>query len=578
MAQIAKTVLIVILVLVMHDGFAQEVNLNDTEMTPVQTEELSTITIFVATEIVFVTVEEDTTERLLEETEDNVTSSSNLTVYVKPSKCVSDISKIRYPLYLSCSCLSIIACLAALIIYILIRKTVLFDTTTSPDGQGTNATKHWIHFNFLISFVMRDLAFIIILSLYIDRGPLWSSNLRAKRLQEAFHVYVNNSYFYWMFVEGLWVFLGVYKTMEFTQYKHTKVKTCIVGWVTPAVLTFIWSMIQEFRHSEQANFWEPSSLVCILGPIYLIILLNLLMMVYVLYRLRILLHRDSHGSLRLAKATLALSMLLGLNLIIPVSILPLLENNLCTHQIVVLLNQVSSSFQGLFFAIFFVFTNKEIKQKLRPVRRELSQYMPIPRSMSQSSRGSRSSTSVRTNLTRISQSSNASPNGSPRISRTSRFSQSPLLYNSRGSTGSYNSPSPRGSPSANGSRSSQPSLYAKKSIGSYNGSPRASRSSSRASRPSQSILTYSTELSNGVVPHERQESQPTPTVSIIPPTPPSESHLLEESQTTQVEMTIPEESIVLQNGDSIQQPKVEKTLEEDINANDVTEPLTSSTV
>ncbi|XP_072027353.1 uncharacterized protein [Amphiura filiformis] len=254
-----------------------------------------------------------------------------------------------------------------------------------------------------------------------------------------------------------------------------------------------------------------SGIVCILSPIYLILFLNLLMMIKVLYHLKVILKNDRNARakwLKLAKATLVLSILLGLNLIIPVIITRPLEHMPCAHAVVGLLNQISSTLQGLVFAVLFVLVKTEIREHLKRVtERRYNRLSRGSRSLSQGSQrtGSTSGGTSSLNgnphskrgsrLSQVSRGSTASYNGnppSPRLSQASRFSQSSLMA-ARGSTASSNGnpPSPRRLRSSQVSRLSQSTpLAARGSTVSYNGtppSPHRSRSS-QASRLSQSSL------------------------------------------------------------------------------------------
>ena len=279
-------------------------------------------------------------------------------------ECEVNTTQVDIPLFLSCTCLSLLVCLVAFIIYIFIRKKMLFIKTSQPDRD---TTKHWIHFNFILSFILRDVT--IVTTLFLLHAQFNFSNLQARtHARTAFHVYAVIANFYWMFLEGFWLFVGVSFPNNYRQFSHMKIKTCLVGWLTPAVLVSIWTVSESIHpHTEMGNhFQEVPGIICILAPIYAILLLNLGMMIKVLRRLKDMLQSEQQKRYRLVRATVLLSFLLGMNFMLSVSIIPFLSRSKpCVFQVIGVLNDAASALQGFFVAVFYVLRNEEILNMIK---------------------------------------------------------------------------------------------------------------------------------------------------------------------------------------------------------------------
>ena len=225
-------------------------------------------------------------------TTEEANDTANLTA--NNFECEVNTTQVDIPLFLSCTCLSLLVCLVAFIIYIIIRKKMLFNKTSQPDRD---TTKHWIHFNFILSFIIRDVT--IVTTLFLSIAQFQFSNLQARtQTRKAFHVYAVIANFCWMFLEGFWLFAGVSFPNNYKQFFHMKITTCLIGWLTPAVLVSIWTVSESIHpHTETGNhFQEVPGIICILAPIYAILLLNLGMMIKVLHSLKHILQSERDKS------------------------------------------------------------------------------------------------------------------------------------------------------------------------------------------------------------------------------------------------------------------------------------------
>ena len=280
-------------------------------------------------------------------------------------QCVLYAAKVHYILYLLCTIQSVIACLTAFYMYTVIRKVrdIRMEKT------------HWINWNFMLSFILRDACIIALLSLYFAGVGL--PNQGVFRSVPYLILYFAIANFYWMFAEGLWLYIGVIYPLEFRSYRHTKVKLSLVGWVIPAVFACLYAVTMEAIPSLQTPFaagpFNKPYIVLILAPIYALLLINLVLMVRVLCKLSSMIHKsrtsfaNALSNKWLAKATIALVFLLGVFFIIPIIVLNALikAEKYCAQEIVHTITDAVSALQGIFVAIFYILGNEEVRKHTR---------------------------------------------------------------------------------------------------------------------------------------------------------------------------------------------------------------------
>ena len=285
-------------------------------------------------------------------TDDNSTNMTTAT------DCMVQMDKIHNLIYLIGTCASFIACFVACIIYIIIRDQIF---KIGPDKK--DETKHWINLNFVISFILRDILVIVLLvQSFTNEEPKRQNWPYIVTIFATYIIIVN---FYWMFGEGLWLYLGVFCAVKRTNFTYVKMKIFILGWLLPLILVLLWSAwaisVHTFGVSQQLH---APMYVFIIGPIYLLLLANLIMMIRVLHRLSGMLQYNRKR--RLAKATLAVTFLHGIQFFIPIIILSIMSRMSrgygCVVAVVSFINGLLSALQGLFVAVFYVFTNNDVER------------------------------------------------------------------------------------------------------------------------------------------------------------------------------------------------------------------------
>ncbi|XP_072035388.1 corticotropin-releasing factor receptor 1-like [Amphiura filiformis] len=306
----------------------------------------------------------------------DINFQTNVSNATETQKCKPwmNLTHVSYIIYISCTGASVLACLLAILVYIVIRNRIFGH---GPDTK--DSVRHWINWNFLISFILRDI-FIFVVVYYIVIG-------RPLRLLHAvvvvFYTFVLISNFFWMFAEGLWLYFGVFYVHQRPKWRYMKIKMCIIGCFLPGILASLWAVteavrvlftedftLQNVTRKEFYNHTDWPGLLWIVSPIYLLLIINLAMMLKLLWKFPGLFQYRPRR--RLAKAIIALAFLLGVPYLIPIVVVMALSETEYCHALqgVHLINQAMSALQGFFVAMFCVLTNKQVRLYCHP-------YIPI---------------------------------------------------------------------------------------------------------------------------------------------------------------------------------------------------------
>uniref|UniRef100_A0A1A9V251 Diuretic hormone receptor n=1 Tax=Glossina austeni TaxID=7395 RepID=A0A1A9V251_GLOAU len=188
-----------------------------------------------------------------------------------------------------------------------------------------------------------------------------------------FH-YFNLTNFFWMFVEGLYLYTLVVQT--FTTDNLGALQYALIGWGCPAVVTIFWSIVKIYTpHLENENFigltidcsWMRESHIdwIFQGPASLVLLLNLIFLVRIMWvlitKLRSANTLETRQYRKAAKALLVLIPLFGITYLL-VLVGP--EQGV-SRNLFEIIRAFLISTQGFFVSLFFCFLNSEVRQTLR---------------------------------------------------------------------------------------------------------------------------------------------------------------------------------------------------------------------
>ncbi|XP_072029972.1 diuretic hormone receptor-like isoform X2 [Amphiura filiformis] len=324
--------------------------------------------------------------------------------YIPLKVCETPVQDALTYILLAETCCSVFVCLIALLIYCIFCRTLI---KMKRDESRT----HWVHFNLVISFFLRDVVTVITLTTHIDKS-CW----RNVPVFIPTFSYIMESNFFWMFVEGMYLFVCVTYPYFRIDSKHWLcTKLALFAWGVPGVLVSLWTIVcvQSMKRSsessqptnatyshnitaspdttspapcepDQAAFSteQTSAFIFLHTFSFLLLLMNLVMLIKILLTLREKLQgvqgcadQDSKHR-RMAKATLFLVVLLG----VP-NIFPFLINRLVEYiglEVLFVINMIfvnMNAIQGLMVATLYVLCNTEVRTEVkRQVNRRLAQY------------------------------------------------------------------------------------------------------------------------------------------------------------------------------------------------------------
>uniref|UniRef100_A0A1B0BXB2 Diuretic hormone receptor n=1 Tax=Glossina palpalis gambiensis TaxID=67801 RepID=A0A1B0BXB2_9MUSC len=212
-----------------------------------------------------------------------------------------------------------------------------------------------------------------ILTLFLQVMTDHASEAGCITLVMMFH-YFNLTNFFWMFVEGLYLYTLVVQT--FTTDNLGALQYALIGWGCPAVVTIVWSIVKIYTpHLENESFigltidcsWMRESQVdwIFQGPASLVLLLNLIFLVRIMWvlitKLRSANTLETRQYRKAAKALLVLIPLFGITYLL-VLVGP--EQGL-SRNLFEIIRAFLISTQGFFVSLFFCFLNSEVRQTLR---------------------------------------------------------------------------------------------------------------------------------------------------------------------------------------------------------------------
>jgi len=197
--------------------------------------------------------------------------------------------------------------------------------------------------------------------------------------------YFQLSIFFWMFVEGLYLFLQVQASFSFG---NLKLRHCVsIGWGSPLLLALLWTLLvycqsassrrdKEYEPGTEALaqlacpfLLEPSVPETLLYtlPICLLLICNTAFLIWIMgvvvSKLRSNVGHTSSANLRAAKALLIIVPLLGITYLITLRN-PFSEGTL-ERTIFKFITHVLISFQGFFISLPYCFLNSEVSQMVK---------------------------------------------------------------------------------------------------------------------------------------------------------------------------------------------------------------------
>ncbi|XP_033108182.1 corticotropin-releasing factor receptor 2-like, partial [Anneissia japonica] len=249
--------------------------------------------------------------------------------------------------------------------------------------KSLRCLRNYIHWNFITSFIFLYIMF------FCNHQMVKKSmeNLPVCRLLLTLIIYAQCTNFFWMFVEGLYLYTLV--VMALKPEKMTLVKYCLIGWGTPFIITMIYAICElQFGSGCWASVGaeiltpdgekEPNSVEYLefifVAPVMLILVTNTFFLFHIGFILMTKLKASHSFETRQYRKALR-----GILLLLPllgVTGIIFVVNSGHSNPALIIANALLHSFEGFFVVLIYVFCNQEvqrvIKRKIHHWREEQS--------------------------------------------------------------------------------------------------------------------------------------------------------------------------------------------------------------
>ncbi|XP_044196410.1 vasoactive intestinal polypeptide receptor 2-like [Thunnus albacares] len=261
--------------------------------------------------------------------------------------------------------------------------TLLTSTIIICLFRRLHCTRNYIHLNLFVSFMLRAVTVLTKDTLlFSDDFPdeentdcgTQPSLVGCKASLVFFNCFVMANFF-WLLVEGLYLHTLL---LVIHNYSIRLSMYMLIGWGIPFVFTVAWVICRI--KLEDTRCWEtnddPVPLRLLNWPIMASVIINFILFISII---RILVQKlrctDVGGNeqsqyRRLAKSTLLLIPLFGVNYVVFVYMMEPTDNNM--KHIKIFFDLGLGSFQGLIVAVLYCFLNSEVQSELRRTWRSLS--------------------------------------------------------------------------------------------------------------------------------------------------------------------------------------------------------------
>ncbi|XP_007466176.1 PREDICTED: pituitary adenylate cyclase-activating polypeptide type I receptor isoform X5 [Lipotes vexillifer] len=231
-----------------------------------------------------------------------------------------------------------------------------------------HCTRNFIHVNLFASFVLRAISvFIKDWVLYAERdgNHCFISTVECKAVLVFFHYCVVSNYF-WLFVEGLYLFTLLVDT--FFPERRYFYWYIIIGWGTPTVCVSVWAVLRLYF--DDTGCWDMNDNTAlwwvIKAPVVGSIMVNFVLFVGIIVILVQKLQSPDMGGnessiyLRLARSTLLLIPLFGIHY----TVFAFSPEDVSKRERLVF-ELGLGSFQGFVVAVLYCFLNGEVQAEIK---------------------------------------------------------------------------------------------------------------------------------------------------------------------------------------------------------------------
>ncbi|XP_055938039.1 diuretic hormone receptor-like, partial [Argiope bruennichi] len=229
--------------------------------------------------------------------------------------------------------------------------------------------RNTIHANLMFTYLLLDITWILTAKLQTSQNYVSS---RIACFLTLFLTYLMGTNFFWMFVEGLYLFILVVKTFTVDNIKLYVYTT--IGWVIPAVIAATWAGVKGHFGSTIQDVLEPEGcpwqkrdyydyiFIC---PVILVLMVNIIFLTKIMWvlitKLRATNTVESEQYRKAAKALLVLIPLLGVTYILVIAT----PSHRTGEVVFTFIQATLLSIQGFIVAVLYCFLNGEVQNSVR---------------------------------------------------------------------------------------------------------------------------------------------------------------------------------------------------------------------
>ncbi|GFT48757.1 diuretic hormone receptor, partial [Nephila pilipes] len=232
-----------------------------------------------------------------------------------------------------------------------------------------------IHTNLLATYFFLDLTWIITATLQ-SWPTVEGSKLTC--ILVIFLTYLMVTNFFWMFVEGLYLYILAVKTFSIEVVRIQVY--ALIGWGIPAMIVISWASVKAYLEPPSKDplvddcVWQTKDVTdyIFICPIIVVLVINIFFMFKIMWvlitKLRIATSAESKQYRKAAKALLVLIPLLGTTYVLVI----VTPSHRTARVVFSYLQAVLLSTQGFTVAILYCFLNGEVQKSMRHLWRRWS--------------------------------------------------------------------------------------------------------------------------------------------------------------------------------------------------------------
>ncbi|XP_071958184.1 corticotropin-releasing factor receptor 2-like [Antedon mediterranea] len=239
--------------------------------------------------------------------------------------------------------------------------------------KSLRCLRNYIHWNFIASFLFLYIMF------FCNHQMIKKSldNLTVCRILMTLIIYAQCTNFFWMFVEGLYLYTLV--VMALKPEKMTIIKYCLIGWGIPLIITIVYAICElqlgvGCWASVGADLYDDNGEpikgsveyleFIFVGPVIAILVTNCFFLFHISFILMTKLKASHSFETKQYRKALR-----GIVLLLPLlgvtGIVYVFNTGGGNHPSVVISNALLHSFEGFFVVLIYVFCNQEVKRVIK---------------------------------------------------------------------------------------------------------------------------------------------------------------------------------------------------------------------